>query len=93
MKLVEMKCKNCGSNLKVNPEDEKVTCQFCGSTFNIDKEVQHHKLDDAEQTGYELEKGKIRAREEASQKKNEEQIKKEIEFNKEIDEKKKNTNN
>lgn len=73
MKLIEMKCKNCGAKLKVNPEEKKANCQFCGAEFKIDDEVQHHKLDDAEQTGYELEKGKIRAREEAKQAKTEEQ--------------------
>ena len=58
MKLVEMKCKNCGAKLKVNSEVKEANCQFCGAEFKIDDEVQHHKLDDAEQTGYELEKGK-----------------------------------
>ena len=73
MKLVEMKCKNCGAKLKVNAEVKEANCQFCGTEFKIDDEVQHHKLDDAEQMGYELEKGKIRAREEAKQAKIEEQ--------------------
>ena len=73
MKLVEMKCKNCGAKLKVNSEVKEANCQFCGAEFKIDDEVQHHKLDDAEQTGYELEKGKIRAREEAKQAKIDEQ--------------------
>lgn len=67
MKLVEMKCKNCGAKLKVNSEVKEANCQFCGAEFKIDDEVQHHKLDNAEQIGYELEKGKIRAREEAKQ--------------------------
>ena len=73
MKLVEMKCKNCGAKLKVEPDDKEAKCQFCGAEFKIDDEVHHHKLDDAEQTGYELEKGKIRAREEAKQEKMREQ--------------------
>lgn len=73
MKLVEMKCKNCGAVLKVNPDDKDVTCSFCNTSFKIDDEVQHHKFDDAEQTGYEFEKGKIRAREEAKQEKIREQ--------------------
>lgn len=69
MKLVEMKCKNCGAKLKVNSDVKEANCQFCGTEFEIDDEVQHHQLDNAEQTGYELEKGKIRAREEAKQEK------------------------
>lgn len=67
MKLVEMKCKNCGANLKVNPEDKDVKCTFCNTSFKIDDEVKHIKYDDMEQSGYEFEKGKIRAREEAKQ--------------------------
>ena len=58
MKLVEMKCKNCGAKLKVNFDIKEANCQFCGTEFRIDDEVQHHKLDDAEQTGYAFEKGK-----------------------------------
>lgn len=67
MKLIEMKCKNCGAKLKVNTEEKVANCQFCGAEFKIDDEVKHYKLDNAEQIGYELEKGKIRAREEAKQ--------------------------
>ena len=67
MKLVEMKCKNCGATLKVNSDDKGVKCTFCNTTFKIDDEVQHIKYDDMEQSGYEFEKGKIRAREEAKQ--------------------------
>ena len=26
MKLVELKCNNCGSLLKANPEDKEMTC-------------------------------------------------------------------
>ena len=69
MKLIEMKCKNCGATLKVNPDDKNVNCTFCNTVFKIDDEVQHVKYDDMEQSGYEFEKGKIRAREEANQKK------------------------
>lgn len=73
MKLIEMKCKNCGAKLKVNPEEKDANCQFCGAEFKIDDETIHHKLDDAEQMGYELEKGKIRAREEAKEAKHAEE--------------------
>jgi len=67
MKLLEMKCKNCGAKLKINVEEKETCCQFCGTKFKIDDEVQHIKYDDMEQSGYEFEKGKIRAREEAKQ--------------------------
>ena len=67
MKLVEMKCKNCGAQLKVNLEQKQSYCQFCGAEFHIDDEVQHIKYDDMEQAGYEFEKGRIKAQQEANQ--------------------------
>lgn len=73
MKLVEMKCKNCGSALNVDSEAKEVKCKYCQTIFKIDVEIQHHKLDDAEKIGYELEKGKIRAQEELKAKKIEQQ--------------------
>ena len=36
MKLVEMKCTNCGAQLKVNIEQKHTYCQFCGTEFHID---------------------------------------------------------
>ena len=65
MKLVEMKCKNCGAKLKVDSEAKEAHCEFCGVDFKIDDEVQHHKFDDMEQSGYEFEKGRIRAQQES----------------------------
>lgn len=64
MKLVEMKCKNCGSVLKVEENTKKIKCQYCHSEYALDDEVQHIKYDDMEQAGYDFEKGKIRARKE-----------------------------
>ena len=68
MKLVEMKCKNCGARLNVNADDKEANCQFCGAEFKIDDEVQHIKYDDMEQAGYEFEKGKLRAQREYKEK-------------------------
>ena len=64
MKLIELKCKNCGSKLKVAEDFTDIICQFCGANFKIDDEVVHHKIDDAEKTGYEMEKGRLRAQKE-----------------------------
>ena len=69
MKLIELKCKNCGSKLKVAEDSTDIICQFCGANFKIDDEVVHHKIDDAEKTGYEMEKGRIRAQKEAKEEK------------------------
>jgi len=74
MKLVEMKCKNCGSILKVDSEAKETTCSYCQTTFKIDDEILHHKIDDAEQTGYEMEKGRLRAQKEAKEEAEKEKI-------------------
>lgn len=62
VKLVEMKCKNCGAKLKVDDQAKEAYCQFCESEFKIDDEVKHIKIDDMEQAGYDFEKGKQRAK-------------------------------
>ena len=67
MKLVEMKCKNCCSKLEVDSEAKEVTCNYCGTIFKIDDEIQRIKYEDMEQAGYEFEKGKIRAQQEYHQ--------------------------
>ena len=64
MKLIELKCKNCGAILKADAELDKITCEFCHTTFKIDDEVKHVKFDDMEMNGYEFEKGRIRAQKE-----------------------------
>ncbi len=65
MKLVELKCPNCGSNLKVDENSTLVLCQFCGTQFKVDNVVKHIQYDNAEQTGYEFEKGRMKAKEDA----------------------------
>ena len=64
MKLVELRCKNCGALLKENAEESEITCKYCQSKFKLDDEVQHVKYDDMEQSGYEFEKGRLRAQQE-----------------------------
>ena len=64
MKLVELKCKNCGAKLTV-PENEKtVTCEFCNTSFHLDDGVQHIQYDNMTQSGYDFEKGRMKAQEE-----------------------------
>lgn len=55
MKLVELKCKNCGANLEVEENVKEVTCIFCNTTFSIET---------TENDGYEFEKGRIKAQKE-----------------------------
>lgn len=64
MKLIELKCKNCGAILEVEDEEKNITCQYCKAKFKLDDEIQHVKYDDMEQAGYEFEKGRIKAQNE-----------------------------
>lgn len=64
MKLLEMKCKNCGALLKVEEDAKYIECQYCNTKYKLDDEVQHIKYDNMEKSGYEFEKGRIRAQQE-----------------------------
>ena len=65
MKLVNIKCPNCGSNLEIDAEAKQAFCTYCGSKLHVDDEVQHVQYDNAEETGYQFEKGRQRARAES----------------------------
>ena len=67
MNLLEMKCKNCGALLKVEEDAKYIECQYCNTKYKLDDEVQHIKYDDMEKSGYEFEKGRIRAQQEQKQ--------------------------
>ena len=64
MKFIELRCKNCKAKLVVDEDNKEATCNYCGTVFKIDDEVKHVQYDNMEQSGYEFEKGRIRAREE-----------------------------
>ena len=64
MKLVELECKNCGAALKVEEESDIINCPYCNASYKIDDEVKHVKYDDMENSGYEFEKGRIKAQKE-----------------------------
>ena len=64
MKLVELKCKNCGGLLKVEEGTVDIHCGYCQTDYKLDDEVQHVKYDEMEQTGYDFEKGRIKAKQE-----------------------------
>lgn len=64
MKLVELECQNCGGSLKVEEGTNNITCPYCNATYKLDDEVQHVKYDDMENSGYEFEKGRIKAQKE-----------------------------
>lgn len=39
MKLIKMKCENCGATLDVNKNLEKITCNYCGAEILIDDDA------------------------------------------------------
>ena len=66
MRIIDMKCSNCGAILAVDSEKREANCEHCGAKFLIDDENIHVDFD-AEQAGYDFEKGRQRAQEEAAQ--------------------------
>lgn len=67
MKIVSMVCPNCGASIQVDADKKNLTCNYCGNSLFVDDEVQHVQYDNAEDTGYQFEKGRQRARAEAKQ--------------------------
>lgn len=62
MKLVEMKCKNCGAVLQAKLGTTDIHCDHCKANYKLDDEVKRVKYVDMENAGYEYEKGRLRAR-------------------------------
>lgn len=65
MKIVSMVCPNCGASLQVDADQKNLTCNYCGNSLYVDDEVKHVQYDNAEETGYQFEKGRQRAQAEA----------------------------
>lgn len=38
MKLVEKKCPNCGANLVFDKSDNEITCKYCKTSYEIERE-------------------------------------------------------
>jgi len=66
MKIIKMVCPHCGASLQVDADQKNVTCKYCGNSLFIDDEVTHIQYDNAEEAGYQFEKGRLRARAEAA---------------------------
>ena len=63
MKLIELSCTNCGAQLSIDEDRTEVVCQYCGTKMLVDKEKVNDQ--EAEEAGYQFEKGRQRAQEEA----------------------------
>lgn len=69
MKLFSVTCPKCGGKLDVTPNSKMVTCEYCKCDFLIDEEIKRMRLDNAEQAGYDFEKGRQRALEDIAKEK------------------------
>ena len=65
MRVISIHCPNCGAQLDVSDNVSMVRCDYCNQQVTIDDEVKRFQLTNAEQAGYEFEKGRLRAIEEA----------------------------
>lgn len=70
MRLLDMTCQHCGALLKVDIDKKRAICNHCGAIILIDDEIQHIRYDNAEEAGYNFEKGRQRARREEQQRLN-----------------------
>jgi|GEM_PF-2231191 len=61
MRLINMTCPNCGSQLQIDADNKQAKCQYCGNALLIDDGVQHIQYDNAEEAGYRFEKGRQKA--------------------------------
>ena len=69
MKLIELKCPACGATLKADSSREFIYCEYCGNKLLLDDEATHVKMsiDNARETGFEFEQGRIHAQLDNSQ--------------------------
>ena len=64
MEIKHIKCPNCGADLTVDADKKEVVCEYCDSRFILENEYGRWNPDDAEELGYQFEKGRQRALEE-----------------------------
>ena len=67
MRIISTNCPYCGASLPIDKDKSSFSCNYCGNTFLLDNEVRHIKYDNAEEAGYQFEKGRQRAQIERSQ--------------------------
>lgn len=66
MKLIQLRCPQCGGNLEVFDNVKQAHCPFCNSDVLIDDEVNHIQFDNSAAAGYEFEMGRIKAQREVA---------------------------
>ena len=61
MKNLRIACPNCGAHLDVDIDSGQARCRFCNEIFSLDTRRQAPGMNDAEQMGYDFERGRQRA--------------------------------
>ncbi len=64
MRIVDAKCPKCGAQLKIDPANKTVICDFCGAQLFLEKEGLRLFPGESEEAGYLFEKGRQKAIEE-----------------------------
>ena len=65
MKLISLTCPHCGGPLKISEDAKQADCPFCDSTIILEDEVKPIRIDNTEQAGYDFEKGRLKAQQDA----------------------------
>ena len=66
MKLIDLTCPHCNAQLTVDDSRQFIFCEYCGAKILIDDEVKHIQFDNTEEAGYNFERGRQRAKAEAT---------------------------
>ena len=61
MKTLRIVCPTCGAHLDVDIDSGQARCRFCNEIFSLDTRRREPEMSDAEQAGYEFERGRQRA--------------------------------
>ena len=67
MQLVKLICPNCGARLEVDGSMKKAFCQYCGTALLVDQGKRSMEWDNAEEAGYQFERGRMKAQREAQE--------------------------
>ena len=67
MQLVKLICPNCGARLEVDGSLQKAFCQYCGTALLVDRGKRSMEWDNAEEAGYQFERGRLKAQREAQE--------------------------
>ena len=61
MKLTSMICPRCGAPIRIPDNAKRVICEYCDSPITVEQTVESVDYGNAEEAGYNFEKGRMRA--------------------------------